>query len=170
MEARFSSPPYWLDIWPQTSLWFIHGRNHFFFFFSFFFASNNQSSALFEERSIFAPADLSSEAKTRKRWCHDGYHLQCLGQLQMHRAHPLLRYDLSLGVQREHLPRDLVSRMHVWSAAGNYAGEGSLVWVREKHLLQKAVSCTAEVGQGKRQFVPYNMMIWIQWKHQQNSV
>lgn len=83
---------------------------------------------------LFLPCRSVFGGHTRNRWCHDGYRLQRSCQLQMYRPPSLLRYDLSLRVQREHLLDDLVSRMQVWSDAAHYSRERFLVCLGGKYL------------------------------------
>lgn len=114
------------DICPQMSLWFTHRRNHF---------CSKQSVISFVWGAIyFCPADLSLEAKPGR------------GDVMMAIAYnapascrctdPPLSWGMTsaMGVQREHLLDDLVSRMQIWSDARHYTGETFLIWFGGAYL------------------------------------
>lgn len=77
--------------------------------------------------SLFLPCRSVFRGQIRKRWCHDGYRLQCFSHIQMYRPPPLLRYDLSARVHMEHLLDDLVGKNQVWSDAILNTGEKCVV-------------------------------------------
>lgn len=129
------SPFYLLDIWPAVSP---QAKS-----FLLLFAADNQSSPLFEGRSIFALQICLRKPKPGRGDVMMAITYNALASCRC--TEPILSRAMTsaLGVQREHLPDDLVSRMHVWSGAGNYAGEASRLWVRANILLSSA-SCAAD--------------------------
>lgn len=119
------------------------------------FSLQTISHQLCLRNALFLPCRSAFGGQTRKRWCHDGYHLQCFSQLQMYRPPSLLRYDLSLGVQREHLLDDLVSRMQARSDARHYTGESFLVWCSGKYFwsvfIYYSYDWSLKIGQRNKQ-------------------